>query len=64
MARSVRYEFHSHTFLSDGGLHPIELIRRAHVAGHNAIALTDHVGLRDAQDVVPRLVRECEAAME
>lgn len=60
----MRYEFHSHTFLSDGELHPIEHIRRAHVAGHTFIALTDHVGLHDADRVLPVLVKECEAAME
>ena len=25
------YDFHTHTFLSDGVLSPVELIRRAHV---------------------------------
>jgi histidinol phosphatase-like PHP family hydrolase len=60
----MRYEFHSHTFLSDGELHPIEHIRRAHHAGHNAIALTDHVGVHDAERVLSILVKECAAAME
>jgi len=60
----MRYEFHSHTFLSDGELHPIEHIRRAHHAGHAAIALTDHVGVRDASRVLDVLTKECEAAME
>jgi putative hydrolase len=59
----MRYEFHSHTFLSDGELHPIEHIRRAHHAGHGVVALTDHVGVHDVDRVVPVLVRECEAAM-
>lgn len=60
----MRYEFHSHTFLSDGALHPIEHIRRAHAAGHNAIALTDHVGVHDLDRVLPVLVKECAAATE
>ena len=38
------YDFHTHTFLSDGVLTPVELIRRAHVAGYRVIAITDHVG--------------------
>ncbi len=57
----MRYEFHSHTFLSDGELHPIEHIRRAHHAGHAAIALTDHVGVHDVEPIVKRLAKECEA---
>lgn len=60
----MRYEFHSHTFLSDGELGPIEHIRRAHVAGHNAIALTDHVGAHGLERVVPLLAKECEAAAQ
>jgi histidinol phosphatase-like PHP family hydrolase len=60
----MRYEFHSHTFLSDGELHPIEHIRRAHHAGHAAIALTDHVGVHDVARVLDVLTKECEAAME
>ena len=39
------YDFHTHTFLSDGVLSPMELIRRAHVRGYRAMAVTDHVGL-------------------
>ncbi|HLE81453.1 MAG TPA: PHP domain-containing protein, partial [Dehalococcoidia bacterium] len=31
------YDFHTHTFLSDGVLSPIELIRRAHVKGYRVI---------------------------
>ena len=39
------YDFHTHTFLSDGVLSPMELIRRAHDKGYAAIAITDHVDL-------------------
>lgn len=60
----MRYEFHSHTFLSDGELGPIEHIRRAHHAGHTAIALTDHVGVHGLERTLEVLVKECEAAME
>lgn len=60
----MRYEFHSHTFLSDGELHPVEHIRRAQHAGHNFVALTDHVGVHDLDRTLPILARECEAAME
>ena len=55
------FDFHTHTFLSDGSLSPSELIRRAYVNGYKVIAVTDHVGLEDHQHVVPILVKECEA---
>jgi histidinol phosphatase-like PHP family hydrolase len=60
----MRADFHSHTFLSDGELVPMEHVRRAKAAGHAAIALTDHVGVDDAEWVLPRLVRECRIASE
>lgn len=60
----MRADFHSHTLLSDGELVPMEHVRRAKAAGHAAIALTDHVGVDDAEWVVPRLVRECRIASE
>jgi putative hydrolase len=60
----LRADFHSHTFLSDGELAPLEHVRRAKALGHATIALTDHVGVYDAEFVVPRLVRECRVASE
>ena len=33
-APAVLYDFHTHSFLSDGVLSPVELIRRAHVKRH------------------------------
>lgn len=56
------FDFHTHTFLSDGVLSPIELIRRAVVRGYGAIALTDHVGFSNARPVIEASCRECEAA--
>ena len=38
------YDFHTHTFPSDGSLSAMELIRMACVAGYGAIGITDHVG--------------------
>ncbi len=57
------YDFHTHTFLSDGVLSPMELIRRAHDKGYRAIAITDHVGLATQERVVTVLVEECAQAM-
>ena len=56
------YDFHTHTFLSDGVLSPVELIRRAMVRGYRAIALTDHVGLGNVEFVVKTLVIDCAQA--
>ena len=56
------YDFHTHTFLSDGVLSPIELIRRAHVRGYKAIAVTDHVGVGNLEWVVKTLLKDCELA--
>ena len=56
------YDFHTHTFLSDGVLSPIELIRRALVRGYRAMAVTDHVGLGNLESVVKTLVTDCAQA--
>jgi putative hydrolase len=56
------YDFHTHTFLSDGVLSPIELIRRALVAGYRAIGVTDHVGVGNLEYVVKTLVVDCAEA--
>ena len=56
------YDFHTHTFLSDGVLSPIELIRRAFVRGYRAMAVTDHVGLGNLEYVVKTLEVDCAVA--
>jgi putative hydrolase len=58
------YDFHTHTYLSDGVLSPIELIRRAHVQDYKVIAVTDHVGLEDQERVIKILLGECRRATE
>jgi histidinol phosphatase-like PHP family hydrolase len=52
-------DFHTHSFLSDGVLSPIELIRRAHVAGYDVIAVADHVGPGNVEFVLDQLKRDC-----
>ena len=56
------YDFHTHTFLSDGVLSPVELIRRAYVRGYKVIAMTDHVGVGNLELVVKTLAKDCEMA--
>ena len=54
-------DFHTHTFLSDGVLSPVELIRRAVAIGYRTIAVTDHVGPGNVEEVLKVLVKDCEA---
>ena len=56
------YDFHTHTFLSDGVLAPVELIRRAMDIGYRVIAVTDHVGAGNLEFVLKTLVVDCEMA--
>ncbi len=58
------FDFHTHTFYSDGVLSPIELIRRANVSGYEAIGLTDHVSVGNVAPVIEALVAECRLAEE
>ncbi len=56
------FDFHTHTFLTDGVLLPIELIRRAIANGYSAIALTDHVSASNYESVIDALVADCRLA--
>ena len=56
------YDFHTHTFLSDGVLSPLELIRRAHVNGYRAIALTDHIALGSMERILEEISQDCALA--
>ncbi len=56
------FDFHTHTFLSDGVLSPIELIRRAIHAGYRAMAITDHVGPGNMEFILKTLTADCEMA--
>ena len=56
------YAFHTHTFLSDGVLAPIELIRRAIKIGYQVMAITDHVGPGNMEFVLKTLITDCEMA--
>ena len=54
------FDFHTHTFLSDGVLSPVELIRRAIHGGYRVMAITDHVGPGNMEFVLKTLVADCE----
>lgn len=57
------YDFHCHTYLSDGELSPVELIRTACVNGYTAMAITDHGGMGFLADRFRELRHEIEVAM-
>lgn len=54
-------DLHTHSFLSDGQLIPEELVRRCEEQGYRFLVITDHVGLSNAEAVIPQLVRLCRA---
>ena len=56
------YDFHSHTFHSDGVLSPLELIRRAAVRQYAAIAVTDHTGPGSLARLIKEVSIDCELA--
>lgn len=56
------YDFHTHTFLSDGANSPIELIRLAVVNGYKCIALTDHTSYSNLDFVISRVDKDCRLA--
>jgi len=58
------YDFHTHTTLSDGSLSPMELIRRACVAGYRAVGLTDHGALGSLSRFAQELSQDCALARD
>lgn len=56
----MRADLHTHSIFSDGELIPAELVRRAEVIGHNAIAITDHVDMTNVEFVVKNVVKAAE----
>ena len=48
---------HTHTLLSNGELTPAEHVRRAQVAGYEAIAITDHADISNIEEILRELTR-------
>ena len=62
--RGTIHDFHSHTYLSDGELSPVELIRRAAVAGYATLAITDHCGFGDLRRILSTLKADRDAVRD
>jgi histidinol phosphatase-like PHP family hydrolase len=58
------YDFHMHTFFSDGELLPTELIRRCIVKGYTALAITDHASASNVNELVEKVARDAALAWE
>lgn len=56
------YDFHTHTFLSDGELSPMELIRRAIKNDYRAMAITDHAGPGELERFITEISKDCALA--
>ena len=54
------HDFHTHTFLSDGVLSPMEQARRAVVNGYETLGLTDHMGVGGVAALLEALRRDRE----
>ncbi|MDK2790741.1 MAG: hypothetical protein PWP15_1248 [Methanothermococcus sp.] len=52
----MRYDFHTHTVFSDGELIPSELVRRAMVLDHKAIAITDHGDASNYNELIEKTI--------
>ena len=53
-----RFDFHSHTFLTDGQASATDMWREAELLGHRALAVTDHIALEDPTALMDRLRQE------
>lgn len=60
--RARRCDFHTHTVFSDGNLIPMELIRRAAVADHRAVAITDHASFSGIDWIAQKVAKDCSKA--
>lgn len=56
------FDFHTHTFLSDGVNLPIELVRCALEAGYGAVALTDHASVSNIDMIIESVTKDCRLA--
>ena len=56
----IRFDFHTHSMLSDGELLPAELAQRYSCKGYQAVAIADHIDNSNVDAVVPAVVKAAE----
>jgi putative hydrolase len=54
----VIYDFHCHTFLSDGELLPTELARRAIIRDYGVVAFTDHASMGNCENILRQVTAD------
>lgn len=59
-----RFDFHAHTYLTDGRASATDMWSEAIVRGHRLLAITDHVALEDPRPLLDRLRSEARAFEE
>ena len=62
MLEPVVYDFHLHTFLSDGVLLPIELVRRCIARQYGGMVIADHVAVGTLERVLAEAEHDCALA--
>ncbi len=55
-------DFHTHSFLSDGSLSPLELLYDASRNNYSVIAITDHCGVGSLERIINELTNDCALA--
>lgn len=60
-SRPDRFDFHSHTYLTDGDASATDMWRHADLLGHRALAVTDHLSVEDPAPMLQRLHQEARA---
>ena len=59
-AQRFRYDFHAHTYLTDGTVSATDMWTTSRSLGHRALAITDHVGLENPEAMLRQLREEAE----
>lgn len=60
-SRPPRYDFHAHTYLTDGESSATDMWRHSDRLRHRAQAITDHLGMEDPAPLLARLLQEAKA---
>jgi histidinol phosphatase-like PHP family hydrolase len=59
--RSPRYDFHAHTYLTDGQTSATDMWVAGERLGHTVMAITDHIAMEDPEPLLKHLHQEARA---